>query len=147
MSKTLRAWLAVGLWLVVIFAFSAMPGDTSGAQSGTLARLLAGVASGLFGEEAGRAMSSEGAEWLLRKAAHVTEYLILSVLLCRALRESGARRIGLFAFALAVLAAALDEGHQLLVPGRAGMPQDVLIDALGAGMGALLHHIFHADVQ
>ena len=68
---------------------------------------------------------------VLRKLAHATEYAILAALLLRAMRE-------LPAWALAVVYAVSDELHQHFVPGRAGRPLDVAIDATGALVGVLL---------
>ncbi|WP_282209355.1 VanZ family protein [Parvibacter caecicola] len=45
------------------------------------------------------------------------------------------RRAALVAWGAATLYAATDEFHQLFVPGRAGLPTDVLIDATGAALG------------
>ena len=73
----------------------------------------------------------------IRKLGHFTEYLILSVLLYRALR--GGRRWSLQAAATAVvvagLYAVLDEFHQLFVPGRTAAASDCLIDVSGAAAG------------
>lgn len=73
----------------------------------------------------------------IRKAAHFTEYMILSVLLYRALR--GARRwdfraAGL-AFSMAGIYAMSDEFHQWFVPGRTAAATDCLIDMTGAAAG------------
>lgn len=68
---------------------------------------------------------------LLRKAAHLTEFAILGGLLLRALPRPPA------AFALGVLYAISDEIHQTFVPGRAGRPLDVAIDAVGVGLGII----------
>jgi VanZ like family len=68
---------------------------------------------------------------VLRKLAHATEYAILAALLVRAMRE-------LPAWALSVVYALSDELHQHFVPGRAGRPLDVAIDATGALVGVLL---------
>jgi VanZ family protein len=68
---------------------------------------------------------------ILRKLAHATEYAILAALLLRAVRE-------LPAWALSVLYAISDELHQHFVPGRAGRPLDVAIDATGALVGVLV---------
>jgi hypothetical protein len=70
-------------------------------------------------------------DFLLRKLAHAAEYAILAALLLRAVRE-------LPAWALSVLYAVSDELHQHFVPGRAGRPLDVAIDATGALVGVLL---------
>ncbi len=73
----------------------------------------------------------------LRKAAHFAEYMILSVLLYRALR--GARRWDLRAAALAFTIAGIysmsDEFHQWFVPGRTAAATDCLIDMSGAAAG------------
>ncbi len=68
---------------------------------------------------------------LLRKVAHVAEYAILGALLLRALGRSGA------AFVAGVAYAVTDEVHQSFVSGRRGAPLDVLIDAVGVGLGVL----------
>ena len=48
------------------------------------------------------------------------------------------RRAALVAWGATTLYAATDEFHQLFVPGRAGLPTDVLIDATGAALGLLI---------
>jgi hypothetical protein len=69
----------------------------------------------------------------LRKGIHFGEYALLCALLVRALRG----RIAL-AWGLTVLYAVTDELHQTFVDGRIGTPRDVLIDAAGALVAALL---------
>ena len=79
--------------------------------------------------------------FLIRKAAHLTEYFILGLLLFRALRgdDAGWRpRWALTAVALAVSVAAIDECHQLFVPSRMASPWDVLLDSLGATIAQLM---------
>ena len=73
-----------------------------------------------------------GWDLILRKLAHVAEYAILGALLARALPS----RLSV-AFALGVAYAVTDEIHQTYVPGRAGRPLDVLIDAAGVALGVL----------
>jgi hypothetical protein len=68
---------------------------------------------------------------VLRKLAHAAEYAILAALLLRALEATPA-------WALSVVYAASDELHQHFVPGRAGRPLDVAIDAAGALAGILV---------
>lgn len=73
----------------------------------------------------------------LRKLAHFTEYLILSLLLYRALaadRGWSLRAAGL-ALALAGMYAVSDELHQWFVPGRTAAATDCLIDVSGAAAG------------
>ncbi len=77
---------------------------------------------------------------LVRKAAHVTEYTILTGLLFRALRWSiaGLGRRAFFALLPALIFAPLDEFHQSFVPSRTASPIDVLIDYSGAILGIVI---------
>jgi VanZ family protein len=72
--------------------------------------------------------------WAIRKLAHFTEYVVLSLLLYRALR--GSRRWNLraagIAFAMSGVYAIGDEVHQVFVPGRTAAATDCLIDMSGA---------------
>ena len=75
------------------------------------------------------------------KLLHVSEYLVLSVLLARALnngirRPVSARRL-LLAWGLCVAYAVSDEIHQMFVPGRSPDPRDAMADACGAALGLL----------
>jgi VanZ family protein len=79
---------------------------------------------------------------LIRKLAHVTEYLVLTLCWWRALRGLGVSRenriaVGI-AVAIALTYAATDEFHQTFVSGRHGTPVDVLIDAIGMTLAAVL---------
>src|SRR5262245_18204932 len=73
----------------------------------------------------------------IRKGAHFTEYLVLSVLFYRALRAG--RRWDVRAAGMAVVIAGLysigDELHQWFVPGRTAAASDCLIDVSGAAAG------------
>ncbi len=72
-----------------------------------------------------------GWDLVLRKLAHAAEYAVLGALLMRALRAE------VPAFAAGVIYAVSDELHQHFVPGRRAAPLDVLIDAVGVGVGVL----------
>jgi VanZ family protein len=74
-----------------------------------------------------------------RKFVHASEYALLCFLWWRALRTVTAdRRAVAAAFAICVAYSATDEWHQTFVHGRHGSPVDVGIDAVGAGIAALL---------
>ena len=78
----------------------------------------------------------------LRKAAHVTEYFVLSLLLFRAFRGgSGAPwnwRWSFFSLLGVVLWAAVDELHQSFVPARTASIVDVGIDMAGGLLAQLV---------
>ena len=65
---------------------------------------------------------------------NLTEYAILAVLLCRALRQ----RAQSGAFIIAALYAVLDEFHQSFVSSRTASAWDVAVDWVGAVVGVLL---------
>lgn len=107
-------WLPAVLVMALIFAFSSLPGEVM--------------------EKAGLS------DFLLRKAGHLTVYLLLGASYARALRPA-TRRGWLLAGLLALLYAVSDEIHQRFIPGRGGSPfLDVGIDTLGAALGLWLHH-------
>lgn len=141
--KRLRTWAPVVIWMGVIYAMSAMPGETSGDTSGMLVRLALRILSFLFGEEVAAGIPADMLHMLIRKAAHMTEYAILFLLLYRALRREGAKQPGLYALLLSSLYAGTDEFHQSFVDDRGPSVIDVGIDTLGAGLAWGISHIIH----
>ena len=114
LPRPLALWGPVVVWAALIFALSAVPS----------------LGTGLGGWDT-----------VLRKFAHVTEYVILALLLYRALgRELPAFLIG-FAYAIT------DELHQEFVRGRHASPFDVSMDAAGLALGLLLLHATRLTVQ
>ena len=49
--KKVISWALCILWMGVIFGMSAMPGDVSGEQSGTVTKIVLSVVSFCFGEQ------------------------------------------------------------------------------------------------
>jgi VanZ family protein len=79
-----------------------------------------------------------GWDLLLRKIAHAGEYAVLGALLVRAAGRPWV------AVALGVAYAISDEIHQSFVPGRAGSPLDVALDAAGVLAGVALWQLAQA---
>ena len=82
-------------------------------------------------------------EFSFRKAAHVSEYAVLAVLLYRAFvhtvfRSRRALSAGLVLLSCAAYAAS-DEFHQSFVPSRTASLRDVMIDLCGATLAILLY--------
>lgn len=140
-------WIPLVIWMLVIFAFSAQPAAASGGLSATLAAIVAdaiGRAPRLFGGTAFPGGGLGDLQHVLRKTAHFLEYFVLGSLALLAVRPGlgrgrpvGLRTVGT-ALLLCVGYAVTDELHQLVVPGRSGRWQDVLIDSAGALAGILL---------
>lgn len=76
------------------------------------------------------------------KLLHVSEYLVLAVLLARALNNGIRRPVPsarlLLAWGLCAGYAVTDEIHQIFVPGRSPDARDALADACGAALGLLM---------
>ena len=139
MVSLLRYWLPLLIWMGVIFSASA---DTQSTQRSS--RLIEPFLRWLWPEVSPAQV--ESVRWVVRKAAHMTEYAILGWLWWRALRRpvrGGARpwswRIAGLALAAVVIYAATDEWHQSFVPNRTGAVRDVVIDTTGgvAGLGVV----------
>jgi VanZ family protein len=79
-----------------------------------------------------------GWDLLLRKLAHAGEYAVLGALLLRATGRTSV------ALGLGILYAVSDEIHPAFVPGRAGSPVDVAIDALGVAVGVAVWHVLRS---
>jgi VanZ family protein len=82
-------------------------------------------------------------EFFLRKAAHVSEYAVLAVLLYRAFVHTifQSRRVLSARIVLLSCAAyaASDEFHQSFVPSRTASLRDVMIDLCGAMLAVLVY--------
>ncbi len=83
----------------------------------------------------------------LRKAAHITEYLVLGMLLFRAFRAGSPEwhscRWALSALACIVLYAASDEFHQSFTTTRTSSVIDVGYDTLGGFIGQCISVVWH----
>lgn len=131
------------VWMCIIFAFSAQTKEESGAVSETFTYHMVSSTRTFFHLDMSDARVKEIAdtiEGFVRKAAHMTEYGILSVLLFIWLGQwkMSLLRRGGTAFGAAAVYAATDEIHQFFVRGRAGRISDVCIDSAGAILGVVL---------
>lgn len=119
-------------WMLVIFWFSAQVADDSQEMSDFFVRLLDALFSlDIMKNEIIQDMTS----FLVRKAAHMSEYAILAILFGLTIREYNKEPWLLLALTATAAYAATDEFHQLFVPGRSGQLKDVLIDTAGGALG------------
>ena len=125
------AFAPAAAWYGVIFAFSAQTGDESGKLSGAVVDRSIGLL-GKWGEifhwnwEAVQLLT-----FLIRKAAHMSIYFILAALVLYGVKRLGCTRAAAWTAGACAALAALDEVHQVFVPGRDGKVTDVLIDMGG----------------
>lgn len=134
----LRYWLPLLLWAALIFTAS---GDAHSATRSS--RIIGPLVRWLFPQWPEPRV--EEVVFVVRKAAHVTEYAVLAWLVWR-VRARPARRTvvpwrwgdALVAWAVVVAYAVTDELHQAWVPARQASVWDVMLDALGGALGLLV---------
>jgi VanZ family protein len=132
MRQFLKYWLPVLVWMSLIFSFSTDVGsaaNTSRFIEPILRWLIPNISPGAV----------EKAHFFIRKAAHLSEYGVLGVLLWRALRHTRLGASGrifwkpaVAALVLSAAYAATDEFHQSFVPTRTASVRDVMIDTSGS---------------
>jgi len=107
LQKIILNWLAVFLWMGVIYYFSNQPDLKSELQPFW--------------------------DLIFRKIAHMAEYFILAYLLYKAYNQTGVglRPALFFAAFISVAYAVSDEWHQGFVDGRTASSVDVIIDSVG----------------
>lgn len=138
MILILRYWVPLLLWMVLIFSASA---DANSTQH--TSRFLEPFLRWLDPSISLEAIDS--VRWLVRKAAHMTEYALLAWLAWRAVRRPRRRDARPWSWTAAGIAlaivtayAATDEFHQTFVPNRTGSWKDVCIDTAGGIFGLVI---------
>ncbi|MEG2859598.1 MAG: VanZ family protein [Clostridia bacterium] len=131
-------WALIITQLLFIFSMSAQSGSTSGQLSARVTRAIARITTPNFSQLPGLKQNRIVRKYhrYVRKSAHLLEYALLAMLLTLALRKMGLRG-ALTSVCACVLLAMLDETRQMFSGGRSPLATDVLIDSLGAGLGAL----------
>lgn len=131
--EIIKAWLPVVLWMVLTFF-----GSTDLMSAEHTSRFLTPFLRWLNPDISPAAIAQ--VHFLVRKAAHVTEYAILTGLLFRALRGlmGGFWWRAAVALVSAMIFAAADEFHQTFIPSRTGSIYDILVDYCGALTGILI---------
>jgi VanZ family protein len=136
MNKRRQRWALAFLWMGVIFLLSAQTGDDSAMLSTSLFKPI-------FDFLTPMGFSISALSLFIRKSAHFFSYLILGVLVFRALDTYNivlSQKIYVsimicFGYALS------DEIHQIFVPGRSGTLLDVFIDCLGSTVSITYYYV------
>lgn len=138
-TKQILVWIfpiAIG---IMIFCLSSQAAEESASLSNGLAIQILGLLKKIIPQiDVPRLLASIGTP--IRKAAHVTEFLLLFLSLLVAWHVNGLTKwkwIGI-SFVITFLYACTDEIHQLFIDGRAGMFTDVLIDCSGCAILAVI---------
>ncbi|MDY6013307.1 VanZ family protein [Clostridium sp.] len=131
--KKVVYWIILIAWMIFIFYMSNQPADVSNGQSDFVLNLVETLGISISNNYVDIAIT------IIRKGAHFTEYLILSLLYFNVLRMYiNKNKALIYSIGLSFIYAGTDEFHQLFVEGRAGRFTDVLIDTSGAATGSII---------
>lgn len=133
-KKKFLKWLLLLIWMIIIFIFSNQPHSGEATRS-IIEQIIPTIKTNAL---------INIINFIIRKSAHITEYLILTLLTISLLKEytQNERIIIISSIIFCFLYASTDEFHQSLVPGRTSTFKDVLIDTSG-GLIALFAYILY----
>ena len=125
-SPSTSRWVALFLWIFVIFVFST-DSFSDARTSGVIVPLLKFLLPFLSPEQL------QLGHAVCRKAGHVLEYFVLGILAWRVFSHgrSGWARANVLVMAVVFAVALSDEYHQSFVPARTGALTDVGYDFIG----------------
>lgn len=131
-NRIIVSLILIAIWMLVIFLMSNEIAGTSSARSDEIVRTIQSI---------GVNAPADLLTFLVRKAAHISAYFVLGVLLFNSLKEYGlgVKKMIFLSIAIAMLYACTDELHQMFVPGRSGEVRDVIIDTAGAAVGVVAY--------
>ncbi len=142
MKKFLSIVLLIG-WMLVIFLFSNSPGKDSTETSSRVITTFIEIRDNITNNstsELDRTIIIENLSFIVRKFAHISEYIILAILMYNVLYNYNIKDYWIVLL-LCILYSCSDEFHQLFVPGRSGQVVDVLIDSIGIVIGTLSYYL------
>ncbi len=141
--KPALSWLAVLLFMLVIYFLSTQPAGVSNSCSkGIIAFVVENIV-----KLTGAAISERDMLHLIRKInstareyMHGVVFFVLGMLIHNAVRQSGAKGIkaGAVSLAICIVYGIIDEIHQIFIPGRAFQVGDLIMDAAGSIIGICL---------
>lgn len=126
-------WCLLIIWMSIIFFMSNQPSQVSDGHSRLVVQILMFIGADI------NSASADLANFIVRKVAHFTEYMILAYLIFNVLEFycKDRNKLILFSIALVFMYASSDEIHQYFIPGRECAFRDVLIDTSG-GITAII---------
>lgn len=127
------------IWMIIIFIFSSMNADNSNGKSkGIIKSIVVTTTNILHIDITDKKIDSivKDLNYPVRKCAHVTEYLILGILLMECIYTKNNNKLIYLIIGIIFLYACTDEFHQSFT-GRTSKFLDVIIDSLGGCLGVI----------
>lgn len=130
-------WCLLIIWMSIIFFMSNQPADISDGHSRLVVQILMFIGVDI------NSASADLANFIVRKVAHFTEYMILAYLIFNVLEFycKDRNKLILFSIALVFMYASSDEIHQYFIAGRECAFRDVLIDTSGGITSIIITNI------
>ncbi|WP_299997713.1 VanZ family protein [uncultured Clostridium sp.] len=139
--KNKRFVINLGLlvsWMILIFYMSNQPADISNKQSDLIIKLFYYIGIDL------NSSLGEITSFIIRKAAHFTEYFILYCLTINVLKfYFNIKKAAIYSLLIVLGYAISDEIHQYFIPGRDMAIRDVIIDFSGGILGFIINIIIY----
>ncbi len=137
-------WTLTAALMAAIFWFSSQEADDSSETSGDFieAFLTAFYRDFKQMDQADRDEIVKSMQYVVRTAAHLSEFIVLGALMCAAAHATwrSGRKTAWIVFSVCVLYAVSDEVHQLFVKGRTFQWTDIAVDFVGSLAGVILSH-------
>lgn len=148
MIKKIIKVVLIIFWMGVIFAFSSDNGEASTEKSDSI---IINVYQIFNKKELTNKEKEELVEKLvfpMRKLAHLSEYLILGILIISLISEFTLinRKAFLIGLLLCIIYATSDEIHQLFSVGRSARILDILIDTIGSSIGISIYYLIDKKI-
>ena len=137
-KRLIISWSLLIGWMLLIFLMSNQPADISNKQSDLAINLFSIIGIDLNNH------LGEIASFVVRKAAHFTEYFILycfSIAVCKHYVDIKKARI--YCLFIVLGYAISDEIHQYFIPGREMAIRDVAIDFSGGVLGFIVNIVIY----
>lgn len=128
--KNFKYFIPALIWMLFIFIESSMTGELSSGQSNILVDCIYSLFSIPLEYQ-------DTISFIVRKCAHISEYIILTLLLFYGLHKNDFSSLYL-TVSISFIYACSDEIHQLFIAGRAGQIQDVFIDTIGIIIASII---------
>lgn len=147
MKKKIIIILSVGIvfiWMILIYSFSNASSDQSNRESKGLIRHVLVMIYGKDDVNIDKLTVKYNKP--VRKIAHITVYLILSVFInsaCFSIKKLSILHYNLISIILSFLYACTDEYHQTFITNRSGQYLDIFIDFIGIILGCLLFNFVY----
>lgn len=148
--KKIRMLLLI-IWLIVIFVFSQESGIKSTDRSIEIASTIVNDynTNGENNIKDEQTNIIKKYELVIRKGAHLLEYIILGILMIIVVKDYKKLTIKVCLLVLlgSFLYACSDEIHQYFVPGRDSSYIDILIDTVGSFIGISIYYLIYINKE